>query len=387
MPIKQVHSIPAHVDRIWNLAPHPTLPLLATATSDKAAQIYSLNTYFPVAQLDGNHKRSIRSVSWKPKTGGNSEVVLATASFDGTVGIWIRDNDRFVQDVGSTGVIDDSGSIGLEEWEFVASLEGHENEVKGVDWSCEGTYLASCSRDKSVWIWEADESNEEFECLAVLQDHTQDVKHVAWHPNEELLASASYDDTIRLWREDDDDWVCSGEIIGHRSTVWCIDFDKMTGDGEARLVSCSADETVRVWSRQSMTGKIGSRDFPSTFRSDPVSENWQQEAILPQRHSGPIYAVSWSGRSGRIVSVGADGLLIVYQEVNKGEWVVIAEEEDAHSVFEINTAVWSKKWKSTAPHGQEGGAEKDETNPDNEEIIITGGDDGNINIWEVTIQK
>lgn len=154
MPICQVHSIPAHTDRIWSVVPHPTLPLLACATSDKSAQIYSLNTYFPVAQLDGNHKRSIRSVSWKPKTGNSSEVVLATASFDGTVGIWIRDDDRYAQEVGSSGSVDDGADVGLEEWEFVASLEGHENEVKCVDWSSDGAYLASCSRDKSVWIWE-----------------------------------------------------------------------------------------------------------------------------------------------------------------------------------------------------------------------------------------
>jgi len=68
---------------------------------------------------------------------------LATASFDANIGIWQREGDG-----------DGDGDSGAGEWECMAQLEGHETECKSVAYSCTGTLLASCSRDKTVWIWE-----------------------------------------------------------------------------------------------------------------------------------------------------------------------------------------------------------------------------------------
>lgn len=318
--IEKVHSIEAHKDKVWSVAVHKSLPLFATVSTDQTCKIFDLDNYKLISTLDDTHKRSIRSVSWKP-TSEEVEPSLACGSFDSTISVWGKD---------------------YEEWQLLAVIEGHENEVKGVSWSKDGYFLASCSRDKSIWIWEADDDNEEFECISVLQEHSQDVKHVIWHEHQDLLASSSYDDTIKLWREDDDDWICVATLEGHEGTVWSSDFEK--SEDSIRLVSGSDDCLVKVWK------KVGEEDF--------LNEIWELEATLPKAHTRSVYSVSWN-KSGKIASVGSDGKLIIYQEINK-EWTVLAEKELTHGVSEVNSVQWI-----------------------DDDKLITGGDDGNINIWKL----
>ncbi|KAI9767523.1 MAG: Cytosolic iron-sulfur protein assembly protein [Geoglossum umbratile] len=436
---------PPSLARTWSSQPHHSLPLLATASSDKSVRIYSLTSFTLISTIEGGHKRSIRSTAWKPGTKGES--VLATGSFDSSAGIWRRwDNDmvprpeRQEREIGS-GSNGEEEEDDEEEWRFAVVLDGHESEVKSVAWSAGGNFLATCSRDKSVWIWEEME-DDNFETIAVLQEHEGDVKCVVWHPEEELLASSSYDDTIRLYKEDIDDWACISVLKGHNSTVWSIDFEPpsnpsllTTGDDLSlestrflerrsaagpRLISSSDDLTIRVWSRvpRDMGGALtGHSKVPSSIRTGSVEEEWVEEAQLPRTHTRAIYSAAWSKRTGRVVSAGGDGKIVVYEErwrsgnespiAPKGdhppadagsnqvendvqssatrggpatddisdsvlgaegtEWVVLAEMPAAHGVYEVNHVCWAKRFDK--------GRAKDE------EIIISTGDDGVVKAW------
>ncbi|CAH6722241.1 probable cytosolic iron-sulfur protein assembly protein 1 [[Candida] jaroonii] len=389
--VKLIKSIQAHKDKAWSVSSHANLPLLATASTDKTSNVYNLSKKknFPlITKLEDTHKRSIRTVAFKPPLGGedtpDTEFIdlpaLATGSFDSTVSIWGVDEpeeDFDEDDEDEQGKLDKQVQLltsPQNEWNLMAIIEGHENEIKAVAWNYQGNLLATCSRDKTIWIWETDpETLEEFECISVLSEHDQDIKNVTWHPTQNLLASSSYDDTIRLYKQDeaDDDWSSVGVLNGHEGTVWCSSFEHpkslSASQEKIRIVSCSDDSTVRVWCCK--TKKLTEEDYekskalPSSIKHSSTM-TWEEETVLPKIHEYSVYSVSWSRKTGKIVSGGSDGKIVVYKQSPDSEkWEIESVQELSHGVTEINCVSWCRL-------------------DDGEEVIVSAGDDGNINIWE-----
>ncbi|SMR63974.1 unnamed protein product [Zymoseptoria tritici ST99CH_3D1] len=410
---------PACTARTWSSQPHPHLPILATACSDKTVRIYDLKSFTQQSVISGGHKRSVRAVAWKDTGKGESggESVLATGSFDASAGIWKRwenaqraagkqqsNGDTDGDEIDFTGGLAGGNASDDEEneWRLEVILDGHDSEIKSLAFCPTAPLLATCSRDKSVWIWEELDDGENFETMAVLQDHEGDVKCVAWHPTEQLLASGSYDDRVRLWREDSDDWACCALLSGHEGTVWFVEWEPTVNVGKVgsdkedreragpRLLSCSDDTTIRVWRRrprEKKDGALGQGKVASIWKNSEFEEDWFEEDRLPKVHERPVYSVSWSAKSGLVVSTGSDGKIVVYREVevsgkedvemsddasppsaSSTKWVVVAEWENAHDVFEVNHAVW-------APRVDKGKRFEDE------EVIVTTGDDGEVKVW------
>jgi WD40 repeat protein len=403
------------------------LPLLATASSDKKVLVYSLQTFQLHSTIDNGHKRSVRCAAWKPGLPAG-QLALVSGSFDSTAGVWRRDenavrNEKLEINVASGEYEGDDEEEEPHDWEFSLVLEGHDSEIKGVAFSPSGQFLATCSRDKSVWIWEdiGGEGEDEWETVAVLQEHEGDVKFVSWCPDDsfgDLLASASYDDQVRLWREDSDgEWGCVAVLSGHEGTVWAVDWEPQLGkkgrDVEEedysspkkplRLITCSSDETIRVWRKTSSPESSNSgrgNGVPSVIRRSTSGEKWICEATLPKVHDRPIYSVAWSKKTGRVVSTGSDSRVVVYEERPKSnatvkdtadaaattngdhvptsaeddatpntEWHVLTTLELAHGPYEINNATWCARFD---------GGRKGE-----EEMLITTGDDGVVKAWAI----
>ncbi|KAI0701958.1 WD40 repeat-like protein [Cytidiella melzeri] len=356
--IELVADLPGHEDRAWHIAWNPTRHLLASCSADKTVRLYNytrpnepggLPNFELNTSIATGHTKTVRAVAWSP-----SGQTLATASFDANIGIWAQDDD------------DDDGNAGGGEWECMSLLEGHETECKSVAYSSSGTLLASCSRDKTVWIWEV-HPDSDFECMGVLMEHSQDVKSVAWHPTEEILASASYDDTIKLYLDDpSDDWFCAATLTGHSSTVWSLAWEPERGQ---YLASSSDDHTIRIWRRIP-----GGRDI-----------KFECAAVI-EAHERSVYSISWcqspskasSAESGRkdlgwLASTGGDGTVLVWQIVEllenpesspKIEHRLLARLDAAHGVHDLNAIAWCPRAGM-------------------ESIFATAGDDGHTKVWKL----
>jgi WD40 repeat protein len=303
--------------------------------------------------LDGIHERTIRCVAFCPLS---SSCVLAAASFDGTVTIWEHNHQK-----------------PSDAWECTTQLEGHENEVKFVCWNGTGSLLASCGRDKTVWLWETfldgtvgGTTENEFECVAVLNGHEGDVKcvqfapsHGIWGDGDEIALSASYDDTIKVWAEDDGDWYCACSIQDvHRDTIWSL----AVAPGGGRLVSGSADGSLAIL--KSYTPTERKEKFPDL--GDGANGLWKCVGVLEGAHSSTVYCVAYAparAGHGRIASSGGDNRIQIYREVSGSTsdqplFTVDVAVDTTHG--DVNCVCW---------HPRDGS------------ILCSAGDDGTVRIW------
>ncbi|CCA75144.1 hypothetical protein PIIN_09128 [Serendipita indica DSM 11827] len=119
------------------------------------------------------------------------------------------------------------------------TLHGHEDSVRGISFSADGSMFVSGSADTTIRLWDADTGQPVGEPI---RGHTDSVLAIAFSPDGSKIASGSSDQTIRVWD------VESGQIIGeplqgHEHRVSSLAFSP---DG-SRIVSGSWDFTVRLW--------------------------------------------------------------------------------------------------------------------------------------------
>ncbi len=125
----------------------------------------------------------------------------------------------------------------FESGEFERTLKGHTNSINDAAFNVDGTLLASCSADLSIKIWTFSGN---FECIKTLRGHDHNVTGVSFFQREKLV-SCSRDETVKLW--DTNSGYCLTTLTGHTEWVRKI----AVHEASNLIASCSNDHTVRVW--------------------------------------------------------------------------------------------------------------------------------------------
>ena len=169
-------------------------------------------------------------------------------------------------------------------------LVGHADLVLGIDFSPDGRRVATASRDGTVAVWDA--STGEME--RGFDAHEDGAWDVTFSPDGDVLASVGEDERVRLWDAG------SGEALGalpastgHTDVVYSVTFDPH-GD---LMATTSADGTAIVWD---------TADREAAFRFDD--------------HNGPVLSAAFDP-AGSLLATASDDSTVLLYDLDSGDLV------------------------------------------------------------------
>lgn len=221
---------------------------LVTAAEDRTARVWPVNADGPPRTL-GGHGGAVTDVE---VLADNRSVV--TASADGKLRLWTDGLEAIKVAAAHQGPVwqvsrlgrslvsvgdDDTVKLWNESLDAPVVVADNIAGARALDTSERAGLIAVGGVRGAVWICKAEKDAN----CSELRGHVGTVLQVQFSPNGTLVASAGADNSVRIWE------VESGEhrvLYGHRAPVFDVAF---SADG-SQLASGSGDSTVRLWSVQ-----------------------------------------------------------------------------------------------------------------------------------------
>ena len=301
-----------------------------------------------LCQMD-NHLACVNSVRWS-----QNGKFLASAGDDKVIIVWTL-GARYATTNGFGG--------NSEQYRAVSTLRSHSGDILDLSWSPNDNWLASCSVDNTVVIWNAQKWNE---TVAILKGHTGLVKGITWDPIGKYLASQSDDKTLRIWRTSDwteeavitepfaecggtthvlrlcwspdgqflvsahamnnlgsvaqiierQDWTSNRDFVGHRKAIACVRFNPN--------IMCLPPKNKSNKSHKLCCLGIGSRDRSLsiwlTSRKRPI-------VVLHDLFDNSVLDISWSQSGYQMMACSWDGT-VAFIEFDEKEIGKVMDNDD-----------------------------------------------------------
>jgi WD40 repeat protein len=244
---------------------------LASASHDGKVIVWDLNTGAQLQTLEG-HSSWVNAVQFS-RDGSK----LASASHDGKVIVWDPNTGAQLQTLeGHSSHVDD-----LQFWRGVTDVQ----------FSRDGTKLASASDDRKVIVWDPNTGAQ----LQTLEGHSISASAVQFSRDGSKLASASDDGKVIVW--DPNTGALLQMLKGHSNAVSAVQFSR---DG-SKLASASFLGKVIVWDPN--TGAL----------LQALEGHWRR-----------VNAVQFSRDGSKLASASDDGEVIMW-DLNTGALLPMLE--------------------------------------------------------------
>jgi COMPASS component SWD3 len=280
------------------------------------------------------------------------------------------------------------------------TLHGHTRGIASAKFSPDGKTIASCSADSTVKLWNAATGA----LMHTLEGHLAGINTISFSPDSKVLASGSDDKLIRLW--DVETGKCMPTpLVGHHNYVYSLAFSPKGN----MLVSGSYDEAVFLWDIR--TARL-MRSLPA--HSDPVSGvDFVRDGTLIASCSSDGLIRIWDTGTGQCLKtlVHEDNAAVTSVKFSpNGKFVLAATLDNSvrlwnyvegrcvktyqghkNEKYSINACFGTYTADVTAlqapPTPESDDEDAKEREPMKWAFAITGGDDGNPVLWDVSSKE
>ncbi|KAI1390950.1 WD domain-containing protein [Hypoxylon trugodes] len=252
--------------------------------------------------------------------------------------------------------------------ENVTELDEHDDQVWQIMFSHDGRKLASCGQGKQVIIWDVPT----FKPLHVLKDHESGVGNVAWSWDDSMLVTCCQDRHARLW-------------------------DVNTGTCLRKLERCQEPVTSCVWAADSQTFVTGALDKSDSL----VQWNLSGERIYDWNNQHRVEGLAISPDGHWLVASDGGSNIHVYNFITreleyqmnlqvKVTSITISQNSrhllvnQSTGIAQLIDLVLREPVQSYTGFTSENFMIRSTFGGADESFVISGSEDGSINIWHKT---